>query len=200
MPPSALPRGPPQGKTGPLPGSKTMDMLRLKRLQDAMRSAGLDALLLTNPKNVLYITGIAPMMEGSVMPFHDPEYFALIQSDRCDVLCDGRYIGEIQGRSGFTTNLLEAPVNAAVLGDKIRPLLMPGARTIGYESDAMLHRDAVALMGYLPVYTWKAAEQLPSDMRVIKSRAEIELIGRAQAITGDAFGHVCKTIRVGMTK
>ena len=177
-----------------------MDTQRLRRLQDAVRTAGLDALLLTNPKNVLYITGIAPMMEGSVMPFHDPEYFALIQPERCDVLCDGRYIAEIKGRAGFTANLLEAPVSAKVIGDKIKGLLSPSARNIGYESDAMLHRDAIALMEHLPAYTWKPAEQLPADMRVIKSREEIELIRKAQAITGDAFGHMCKTIRVGMTE
>jgi len=177
-----------------------MDPQRLSRLRDAMRAANLDALFLTNPKNVLYLTGIPPMMEGLVCPFHDPEYFALVQPERLDVLCDGRYIAEIKGRPGFTANLLEAPVSAKVIGDKIKSLLAPSAKAIGYESDAVLHKDAVALMEHLPGFTWKPAEEIPANLRVIKSRDEIETIRKAQALTGQAFEHICKTIRLGMTE
>src|SRR5262245_18925176 len=177
-----------------------MDPQRLASLRNAMKSAGLNALFLTNPKNVLYLTGIAPMMEGSVMPFNDPEYFTLVQQTRCDVLCDGRYIAGIQGRPGFTANLLEAPVSAKVIGDKILSLLSRDVNKIGYESDAMLHKDAVALQQHLPTLAWKPAEEIPANLRIIKSRDEIETIRKAQALTGQAFEHICKTIRVGMSE
>jgi Xaa-Pro aminopeptidase len=169
-------------------------------LRDAMKAISVDAILVSNPKNVLYLTDIPPMMEGQVMPFTDPEYFVLLQPARLDVLCDGRYIAEIQHKPDITANLLQAPVSARVVGEKIKELLPAGVKTIGYESDAVRHCDAIALMEYLRSYTWKAAEQALADMRVVKSPQEVELIRKAQAITGQAFEHICKVIRVGMTE
>ena len=177
-----------------------MDMNRVSRLREAMKQLGLDAILVSNPKNVLYLTGIPPMMEGQVMPFTDPEYFALVQPARLDVLCDGRYIAEIEHKPGISANLLQAPVSPRLIGEKIRELLPAGARTVGYESDAVRHCDAVGLMESLGSYTWKACEHALADLRVIKSPAEVELIRKAQAITGQAFEHVCKVIRPGMTE
>ena len=100
-----------------------MDMNRVSRLREAMKQLGLDAILVSNPKNVLYLTGIPPMMEGQVMPFTDPEYFALVQPARLDVLCDGRYIAEIEHKPGISANLLQAPVSPRLIGEKIRELL-----------------------------------------------------------------------------
>lgn len=177
-----------------------MDANRVTRLRTAMKAGGVDAVFVSNPKNVLYLTGIPPMMEGLVMPFNDPEYFALVQADRVDVLCDGRYIGAIQGRPGYTTNLLEAPVSASVIGKKIKDLLTPVVKSLGYESDAMLHCDALGLMESIPGISWKKVEESLANLRVIKTRDEIELIRKAQAITSQAFEHVCKVIRVGMSE
>lgn len=177
-----------------------MDPNRITRLRTAMQSAGLDAVFVSSPKNVLYLTGIPPMMEGLVLPLADPEYFALVQADRIDVLCDGRYIGAIQGRKGYTTNLLEAPVSATSIGNRVKGLLTPGVKTLGYEADALLHCDALGLMAAIPSVTWKTCEDMLANLRVIKSREEIELIRKAQAITGQAFEHICKVIRVGMTE
>jgi len=177
-----------------------MDQTRLSRLRDAMRAAGLDAVFVSSPKNVQYLTGMKPMMEGLVMPFHDPEYFALVQADRCDVLCDGRYINEAKQKAGAAARKLEAPVTPAVIGDKIRELLGGGGKCVGFERDAMLHSDAVALFDHLKDIRWKPFEEVLAGLRVRKSPEEVALLRKAQDVTGDAFEHVVKWIRVGMTE
>ena len=44
-----------------------MDTTRLERLTSAMKKEGLDALFVTNPKNVQYVTGIRAMMGGNAL-------------------------------------------------------------------------------------------------------------------------------------
>lgn len=177
-----------------------MDQVRLGRLREAIRAGGVDAVFVTSPKNVQYLTGLRPMMEGLVMPFHDPEFFALVQADRCDVLCDGRYINEARHKVGAAAQKLEAPLNPGVIGNKIRELLGSGSKHVGFERDAMLHGDAVALIEHLKDYRWKPFEEVLAGLRVRKSPDEVVLLRKAQDVTCDAFEHVARWIRVGMTE
>jgi Xaa-Pro aminopeptidase len=177
-----------------------MELARVSRCREAMRGLGLDALFVSNPKNVQYLTGIRAMMEGLVMPFHDPEYFVLLQAERCDVLCDGRYINEVRGRGDVGAALLEAPVTPKGIAERIRSLLGAGARVLGYERDAVLYGDGVALMAALEGLEFRPAEALLAGLRVRKTRDEVEKLRRAQAITGQAFEHIAGWIRPGMTE
>ena len=177
-----------------------MNSMRLNKLRDAMKAGGMDAVFVAGPKNVQYVTGLKAMMEGNVQPFNDPEYFAVVQKNRCDVLCDGRYFTEVSGHAGITAQLLKSPVTAKVIGEKVKDLLASGSRTIGYERDGLLYGDATALMGELKGVEWKPAEEILAGLRVRKTPDEIEKIRKAQAITGQAFEHMVTTIRVGMSE
>jgi Xaa-Pro aminopeptidase len=177
-----------------------MDTARFDKLTSAMKSAALDAIFVTNPKNVQYLTGIRAMMGGSVQPFNDPEGILLAQPGRCDVLCDGRYFAENNAKPGIKAKLLNAPVTAKEIAARMRELLGSGKKSIGYEADALLYGDAVALMQEMKDLDWKPAEALLAGLRVCKTPAEIELIRKAQAITGDCFEHIAGWIKVGMSE
>ena len=177
-----------------------MQSARLDRLRGAMHQQGFDAIFISHPKNVQYVSGLRAMMEGQVQPFGDPEYFVLVQPNRCDVLCDGRYIGEVRHREGVTAQLLEAPVTSAVFASAITVLLPAGTKAVGFEREALLYNDASALLELLPKLEWRGADDMLSNMRVRKTKEEVELLRKAQAITGKAFDHMRTTIRPGMTE
>ncbi|MFQ5423087.1 MAG: M24 family metallopeptidase [Phycisphaerae bacterium] len=173
---------------------------RLARLRTAMHDAELEALFVSSPKNVRYISGARPMMCEIVQPLADPEYFVLIQPDRCDLLCDGRYFSGVRDLPGVTPQLLETPLTPQVIGDKIRERLTPGAKQIGFERNSLLHGDALALLEATDGLDWHGADDLITRLRVLKSPEECETLRRAQAITCDAFDHVAGIIRLGMTE
>lgn len=177
-----------------------MDAQRIGRVRNAMKAAGLRALLLTNPKNVRYVTGARAMMFDMVQPFNDLEYFALVHPDRVDILCDGRYFSGAKAFPGVTPQLLEAPTSAAVIGKKVRELVGEAKCSVGFEEDALIHRDAKELISAIPEYEWRPADQLMARLRVIKTPAECDLIRQAQAITCEAFNHIAGYVQVGMTE
>ncbi|MFQ5501762.1 MAG: M24 family metallopeptidase [Phycisphaerae bacterium] len=177
-----------------------MDEHRLKRIRGSMRETGMDAVFVSNPKNVQYLTGFRSMMPGEVQPFGDPEGFALITSNDVHLLCDGRYIAGVETLSGVTPQLLESPTTAAIIADKIKEILGTGSKTLGYERDALLYCDAVGLHDLLSGLTCKPAEEMLARLRVIKTPDEIERLRKAQAITSDCFDHMVGCLRVGMTE
>ncbi|MEE8170618.1 MAG: aminopeptidase P family N-terminal domain-containing protein, partial [Phycisphaerae bacterium] len=61
---------------------------RIARLRAAMEKRGLDAVLITQPHNVYYLSNFRPMMWNLVQPFDDPEGFVLVERDRVSFICD----------------------------------------------------------------------------------------------------------------
>lgn len=173
---------------------------RLSNLQKAMQNKGLDALLVTNAKNVQYLTGFHSTMPGEVQAFGDPEGFVLVRGGDCHLLCDGRYIEGAKKLSGVAAQLLASPTNARVVADKVKEIIGAGRKAIGYERDALLYIDAVGLMEFAPDYEWTPAEEVAAGLRVCKDADEIGLIREAQAITGRCFEHIRGWIRPGMTE
>lgn len=177
-----------------------MDAQRIGRVRNAMKAAGLRAMLVSNPKNVRYVTGARAMMFDMVQPFNDVEYLALVQPDRLDILCDGRYFAGAKSYKGTTPQLIETPSSAAVIGKKVKELVGESKCTVGFEQEGLIHRDAVELFKAVPEYEWIPADDLLARQRVIKTAAECELIRQAQAITCEAFNHIADYIQVGMTE
>jgi len=177
-----------------------MDALRIKRVREAMRKAGLEAVFVTNPKNVKYLTGFKTMLPGEVQSFGDPEGFALIHKNRCDFLCDGRYIDGARQLPGVSAQLLDMPVNAKTIAARVKGLLPRGAKRVGFERNAVLYSDGLELAKYLKGVRLKPAEGLFAELRECKTPGEVKMIRKAQAITSDCFDHMLKFIRLGMSE
>ncbi|MCA9254875.1 MAG: aminopeptidase P family protein [Phycisphaerales bacterium] len=173
---------------------------RLLRITAAMADADLDALFVSNPKNVLYLTNFHSTMPGEVQPFNDPEGLVVIVNGEAHLLCDGRYIAGARQLENVTAHQITSPSNSEVFAKTIRGIVGEGKRTIGFEADALLYADGAALLASLPEYTWKASQSIFAKMRVIKSADEIALIREAQAITGRCFEHIAGWIRPGLSE
>lgn len=177
-----------------------MNAARLERLQRRMQDKSLDAVFVTNPKNVQYLTGFVSMMPGEVQAFGDPEGIVVVYAGECHLLCDGRYIAGARNLSGATAHEIASPTSAKVFAEAISRIVGAGSQKIGYERDALLYGDAVALMDSMPDVAWTPAEEMLAALRVIKTPEEVELIRRAQAITSECFAHMAGFIRIGLSE
>lgn len=177
-----------------------MNAQRFSRLQQAMQADGLDAVFISNPKNVLYLTGFHSTMPGEVQAIGDPEGFVLYHKGECHLLCDGRYFAGAKKLRGVTPQLIASPTSPTVIAEKLKQLLGSGSPSVGFERDALLYKDATALLELTPGFNWKPAEELLAGLRLCKTPEEVELIRKAQAITGQCFEHMRSFLRVGMTE
>ena len=170
------------------------------RLSAAMADMDVDALFVSNPKNVRYLTGFQATMPGDVQPLADPEALLLVTAGETHLLCDGRYIAGVRNLPDVTPVLIESPSGPRVFADAIKKVLGAGKKSIGFEADALLHADAAGLFAALPDYTWRPAQAVFAELRAIKSQAEIGHIRAAQAITSRCFDHIAGWIRPGMSE
>lgn len=177
-----------------------MDAGRLKRLDQAAKEAGVDAVFVSNPKNVEYLTGFKCTMPSEVQPFGDPEGFLVLHAGQGHFLCDGRYIEGARQLPNVTAHQISAPTSAKVISEKIRELVGTGAKSIGFERDALLYGDAAALLELLPNYRWQGLDGVLAGLRVVKTPEEVQKIRQAQEITCSCFDHMRKFVKTGMTE
>ncbi len=187
-----------------------MDPQRLTKLRAQMKLAGIDAVFVSNPKNVQYLAGFKSMMPGEVQAFGDPEGFGLVTGDAMYLLCDGRYIAGARklaeswpgatAAGRYVAEKIDSPTTAKTFAEKIKSLLPAGAKTLGIERDALLYGDAIDLIDLLGGLRCVPAEEILAGLRLRKSAAEVEAIRRAQRITHECFEHVAGFLRLGMTE
>lgn len=177
-----------------------MERDRLVRLRALMDREGIDAFFVAGLHNIRYLTGFKPLMPGSVQRFSDPEALVFVQRDSCDVLCDGRYIESVSRIEGITPHRLKSPVTAASIGDTLKEIAAVRSARIGFEEDALVYADAVALQQATPDITWHPSSHIFTEQRVIKTELEVSMLKKAQEITGKGFEHIVNWIRPGVSE
>ena len=162
-------------------------MNRIELLQSRLADAGLDAILLVNPKNRRWCTGL-----------HSSEGTVLVTRQELFCFVDSRYI-EIARSTvknatvGLTS--LEMPLKAwltQALGDC-------HVRRLGFEEDYL------SFAAYQRFSAMTTAELVPASgiltgLRAAKDAAELASIRKAQAITDEVFTELLDFIRPGMTE
>jgi len=154
---------------------------RLDRLRAALAGTGAEALLVTTPANVRYLSGFSSPADAVV----------LVRAGDALLLTDGRYTAQAQEESALpfeiVTSLHEAVTER-----------LAGAR-LGVEGDAMnlvQYRALAKKLGYDPVVT----EGLFTPLRLVKSAGEIEKLREAARITDLAFEAAVAMMRPGVTE
>ena len=162
---------------------------RLDRLRERLGRDGLDALAVTDPVNVTYITGF-----DAVFDF-EPAHVALVDAQRALLITDGRYEQSAREAASQTSWEVQVAESHAV-ATLVRAAGELGR--LGIEDSMPLARFKqleAAFPGALV-----ATSGLLLDMRQVKEPEEIARIEAAQAITDAAFAHIVEFIAVGRTE
>lgn len=161
---------------------------RVSRIRSRMRDQHLQALMITKPENIYYLSGFSGS-SGALVITEDQQY----------LVSDFRYVSQAAAESPDWTFFL---VRSSIV-EAIRDLLCElGVRTVGFEPEhltvALFHQLANS-DSPLP-YQLLPTEQIVESLRMIKEPEEIERIREAVRITDDTLAHVQTIMTPGVTE
>jgi Xaa-Pro aminopeptidase len=171
-----------------------------------MAAARLDALLLTDDRNVFYVTGA-----GGATPREDkarPQFVLvplvgqvtpLVSHARAIPFRESSWVPDLRTYDGLGTDVVRT-----ALADLVQEAA-PRARTLGLELGyeqrlGMSVADYEALRARFPDRQFVDASRLLWELRMVKSAAELARLQRAVEITDQAFAAVLPTLRPGLTE
>ena len=157
------------------------------KFSSVLKSDG-DAVIITSPENRRYFTG-----------FNSSDGFLVITKYEAVFFTDSRYIEAAENQITACKSLLLKRVN-----ETIAPYLKEkGIKNIILETERLTVAELNNLKKAFDFCTVEANEDLDeiiNNLRAVKTSEEIENIKKAQKIAEDAFNHILKFIKVGVTE
>ena len=153
----------------------TVHIGRRDRLLARMRDEGVDALLVTSPVNVTYLTG-----------FTGEASWLVLAESKTLLVSDGRFLVQLaQECPGLETVIRPPSQTIHEAAGSLLPKL--GLRSVGYESGHLTVNDFETLRGKAGTLDWKPASDRVEKLRIVKDAGELECIRRAVDIAQKAF-------------
>ena len=156
----------------------------LNELRQKISEAGADALLVTAPANVRYLSGFTSPADGRI----------LVTEDAATLITDGRYIAQVNEESRLPTDIV---ASSAGWLERVTELAQP--YTLAVEADHLTVKQFQELkekLGREPVPT----TGFVTDFRLLKTPEELGLIREAARIADEAFAHILTFIRAGLSE
>lgn len=160
-------------------------MTRVERVREQLSTENIESLLITNLKNIRYLAGFTGS-SGVILITPQQQYF----------ITDFRYSEQAREQAkGFNVIIAKQSIWQEVA----RLIEEESISTIGIEA---VHLDVSTYLKLKELFNAKVVgtEQLVEKIRMIKDEDEIAIIQQACQITDEAFEHILKFIRVGMTE
>ncbi|MBC7251019.1 MAG: aminopeptidase P family protein [Anaerolineae bacterium] len=159
--------------------------MRLNKLREKLAADGLDAMLVTRPQNMRYLSGFSGG-DGAV----------LVVTQQAAVAVTGFIYREQMQREAPDWELVEAKGRLFHALPEVTARL--GVRRIGFESTYLTVDQHHDLAEALPDCQLVPVKGMVEELRAVKSEEEIEAITRAIVLADSAFAHIVKFIRPGM--
>ena len=165
-----------------------MNTVKQTRIRQILQETGADALLITDPYNLRYLSG-----------FRGGEGMLFLSEEQTVLITDSRYTEAARKETGFTVIEENAGhVRARIILECLEK--EPGKK-LAYEDRDLRCSALFALQKKLPeVGEWIPAEGRVDALRRIKTPEELELLARAEAIGDAAFSDILEILRPGMTE
>lgn len=151
----------------------------LSRIREALAEHGAEALLVTYPANVRYLSGFRAPEDGRV----------LVTFEDAVLITDGRYTAQATEESRVPVEIFETSWLRHLKGR------LEGRR-LAFEAEGLTYarfRELEEELGATPHPT----EGLVAELRLVKTPGEIELLRQAARATDEAFEHILGFIRAG---
>lgn len=168
---------------------------RLRALRDLLERHELGAILVQSRATSRYLSGFSLRRGDESTSGYSGAL--LITADRNWILADNRYVEQAAAEAP-DWELVHTVEKLAV--ELPRLLTGAGIRRLGLEADRTSHAGWDDLSAAIRPAELVAIESHLAEMRILKSPAEIDAIGRACALGDRAFEHLVATVRPGMTE
>jgi ectoine hydrolase len=172
----------------------------LAKTRRAMDERGLDAVVATSPENVAYSSGAAPpsqktvrsRLAAAIIPAEGETEVIAVALEGPVVRTQSR-LDSIQLYQEF----VEDPIEVFAQSLRRRGL---DQGTIGVEETHLSHADYSKLAATLPKARFVPVDEFFSDLRIVKTAAEIDAIRDIGAAAQRIHGDVCATFGAGATE
>lgn len=154
-------------------------------IREKMRALGLDALLVTDEKNIRYLSGFA---------FTDG--YLLLTQKQSYLVTDFRYFEDAKRRADSAFEVVMPTLRTAFVTDVLSQFK---DCQVGYEDLSLSCAEYRDLCEKYP-FKWIPVGDLILKEREHKSEAELSKIAAAQKITDAAFSHILKLLSPAMTE
>ncbi|MDR6982306.1 Xaa-Pro aminopeptidase/Xaa-Pro dipeptidase [Rheinheimera pacifica] len=162
--------------------------MRLSKLRQMMAQLDYQALLLTEPLNIRYLSG-----------FSGSSASLLLTAERQFLLTDYRYTEQAQAEcAGF--DIICRDRSAQSLGQCIASLLQPTAVSRLHLEYGHLSVELFMQLQHDLAITLSPATNLPEQLRACKDPHELKCLRRAAAIADEALAWLLPQLQIGMTE
>jgi Xaa-Pro aminopeptidase len=157
--------------------------LRRQRLTETLARENLDALLVSHPVNVSYLTD-----------FSGDASHLILTGDRAILVSDARFTQQIAEECpGLETHI--RPTEKTVHQASVQVLHQLGARNVGIEADHVTVAEYQMLRGLAQTGEWKPGRHRVEELRAIKDPSEVAQIKEAIGFAERAFRVLCTLLR-----
>jgi Xaa-Pro aminopeptidase len=148
---------------------------RRENLARTLAAEGLEALLISHPVNVTYLTG-----------FSGESSYLVLSRDRALLVSDARFTEQIAAECpGLETYIRPPAQNLQQAAAEVLTKL--GYRTLGFESAHLTVAEWETMRELAPAVSWKGGRDRVEQLRAIKDPSEVAQIREAIAIAERAF-------------
>ena len=153
---------------------------KLSRIREALTDHGAEALLVTEPANVRYLSGFRAPEDGRV----------LVTFESAVLVTDGRYVAQAGEESKLPVEIFQDSWT-----DHLKANL--GRRTLAFEAENVTYAlfETLQKLGKL-----RPTEGLVAELRLLKTPDETELLRQAANLTDAAFTHILDFLRAGRSE
>jgi Xaa-Pro aminopeptidase len=161
---------------------------RRERALRGLQEEGLDALLVSNPVNVTYLTG-----------FTGDSSYLILSPGRTLLVSDGRFTTQLSEECPGLETHIRPPSRTVqeVTGEVLGKL---GPRGVGFESGHLTVADFETLRGAAAAVSWKAGRDRVERLRAVKDEGEVAQIRQAVGFAERAFEEFRTRLRPGDTE
>lgn len=162
-----------------------MNTLKLQKLRTEMNHQNIEALLITSPFNLRYIT-----------EFTGTAGLAFVTQEKAIFITDFRYT-EQASEQVKEFDVIQVEKN--LTDEAIKTVKSLGIQTLAFEQDYMTYATAMQYKSKMDIELQPVSD-LIEKIRMVKTPEEISILKAAAKIADDAFEHICGFIRPGLTE
>lgn len=163
-------------------------MERLKRTREILEQLQLNAILVTSPYNMRYISGFA-----------GGEGLLYITREKSILFTDSRYT--IQARAESKTFTVVESASQSKTVEKLKVLFEEDKiESVGLEDEVLTYKEARSYMDISDKIHWVGLGTRLEELRIIKTEDELQKLEKAEGIGDAAFSHILTVIKPGITE
>ena len=159
---------------------------RIDKLTASLPKYGVQALLITQPENRIYLSGYTG---DSGALFITPE--------RSYIITDFRYIEQTREQSPHLNLVKIETTLEETLAELINRLKVS---TLGFEASHITYKSYQALVARITGTKFIPVEGLVENNRMVKDASELTAIEKAMSLLDEGFAHICSFIKPEMSE